>query len=253
MYSNTLSHNKETNLPIPLDLPAQIHALAANKSEDFIILDNHGNPFVSSDNNILDASSVDTKSVEEETVDGDKNDNDTVVKNKNSENSSDFEDSSSDDESENSGVSDRCPQKEEMSGMRGNLPNLPPPRVSHRSGLRQPRQVNYTHTTINHTNNNSNRRSTSNSKSETMLPKQQTNKHKSHKQENPYYDHNSNHDKKLKRFLNAIASFNNKINEIIYFINHIVLPQYGMRKGLQVFGDRRLASIKKEIQTVPRS
>ena len=41
-----LSYKKTTNLPVPLDLPARIHALVTNESEDFIILDNHGNPFV---------------------------------------------------------------------------------------------------------------------------------------------------------------------------------------------------------------
>ena len=77
----------------------------------------------------------------------------------------------------NSGVSDRRPPKEgvnamdrqenkeqqghfNMRGIHGNLPNLPPSRASHRSGLRQPRHVNYTHTTVNHTNNNSKTRST---------------------------------------------------------------------------------------------
>ena len=38
------------------------------------------------------------------------------------------------------------------------------------------------------------------------------------------------------------------MNEITYFINHVVLTQYGMRKGLQVFGDQGLEVIKKEIQ-----
>ena len=130
-----LSHKKATNLPISLDLPAWIHALAANESEDLIILDNHGNPFVGSNDNILDASSVDTESIGVETVNGN---NDTI---------SDSEDSSNDDESENSGVSDRRPPKEGinmmdrreneeqqgyfnmsgMRGMRGSLLNLPPP------------------------------------------------------------------------------------------------------------------------------
>ena len=145
---------------ISLDFPARIHALAANESEDFIILDNHGNPFVDRDDNLLDASSVDTKSVGVETVDGDDY------------TSSDSEDSTSDDGSENSGVSDiRTPKEgvnamdrqenEEQQGhfnmrhMRGNLPNLSPPRASHRSGLHHPRHVKYTRTTVNHTNNNS--------------------------------------------------------------------------------------------------
>ena len=204
-----LSHKKRMNLTIPSDLPARIHALAVNESEDFVILDNHGNPFVGSNDNLLDAFSVDTGSVGVETVD----DNDDT--------SSDSEDSSSDDKSENSGVSDRHLPKEGVNamdrqenekqqgnfnirGMRGNLPNLPPHRASHRSRLHQPRHVNYTRTTVNHTNNNSKtqstsvnhinksskRRSTSNSKyehvddvvinnlkNETTSSKQQTNKH----------------------------------------------------------------------------
>ena len=127
-----------------------------NKSEDFIILDNHGNPFVGSDN-LFDASSVDTKSVGMERVD---DHNDT---------SFDSEDSSSDNESENSGMSDRRllkegvnathrQENEEQQGqfnMRSMRGNLPPPRVSHRSGLRQPKHVNYTHTIVSHTNTNS--------------------------------------------------------------------------------------------------
>ena len=55
---------------MPLDLPDRIHALAANESEGFNILDNQGNPFVGS-NDLFDDSSVDTESVEVETVDND--------------------------------------------------------------------------------------------------------------------------------------------------------------------------------------
>ena len=75
--------------------------------------------------------------------------------------SSGSEDDSSDDESEKSGVSDRRLSKEGVSktdrqeseeqqghfnlhGARGTRGNLPPPRVSHRSGQRQSRHVNYT-------------------------------------------------------------------------------------------------------------
>ena len=257
---------------MPLNPPDRIHALAANKLEDFIILDKHGNPFVGS-NNLFDDSSVDTNNVEVETVD---NDNDS---------SSDSEDDSSDNdsndnESENSRVSDRRPSKEGVSetnrqeseeqqghfnmrstcDMRG---NLPPPRASHRSGLSQPRYVNYTHATVNHVNKNSKRRSTPkpkyeylddtdvaiNSKNRSTSSKKKTRKHTSREQENPYYDHNSSHDKKVKPFLDAIAaSFNKEINEITYFINYVVLTQYGMRKGLQVFGNQGLAAIEKEMQ-----
>ena len=150
---------------MPLDLPDRIHDLAANESEDFIILDNHDNPFVTSDD-LVDNSSADTDSIEVETVDDDDN------------SGSDSEDDSSDDKIENSGVSDRRLSKEGMSetdrqeskeqqgrfnmrGTRGMRGNLPPPRASHRSGWRQPRHVNYTHATINHVKNNSKTQTTS--------------------------------------------------------------------------------------------
>ena len=210
-----MSHKKATNLPMFLDLPDRIHALVANKSKGFIILDNKGNPFVSS-NNLFGDSSVDTDSVEVKAVGDDDN------------SSSDSEDSSSNNESGNSGVSDRRPSKEgvnetdrqvseEQQGhfnMRGLRGNLPPPLASHRSGLCQPRQVNYTHTTLNHTKNNSKTQPTpnshvnknskrrltpkpkyeylddvdavfNNSKNRTTPSKKKTRKHKSHDQENP--------------------------------------------------------------------
>ena len=55
---------------MPLDFPDQIHSLAANESEDFIIFNNHGNPFVDS-TNFFNASSVDTARIGVETVDDD--------------------------------------------------------------------------------------------------------------------------------------------------------------------------------------
>ena len=133
---NSISHKKAVNIPTSLDLPVRIHVLVANKSEDCIILDNHGNPFVGS-NDLFDAFSFDTESVGVETV----NDSNGT--------SSNSEDSRSDNESKNSGVSDRRPSEEgvnttdrkeneeqqlhfNMHGMRGNLPPL---RASHRSGL----------------------------------------------------------------------------------------------------------------------
>ena len=68
--SKSISYKKATNLPLPPDFPDRIHALAANQSENFIILDNHGNPFVTSDD-LVDDSSVDTDNVKVEKVDGD--------------------------------------------------------------------------------------------------------------------------------------------------------------------------------------
>ena len=61
-----------------------------------------------------------------------------------------------------------------------------------------------------------------------MSSKKKTKKHKSCEQKNPYYDHNNSHNKKVKPFLDAIASFNREINETTYFINHVILTQYGM-------------------------
>ena len=87
-----------------------------------------------------------------------------------------------------------------------------------------------------------------NSKNRTTLLKQKTRKHKSREQENPYYDHNNKHDKMIKPFLDTIASFNKEVNGITYFINHVVLTQYCMQKGLKVFSDRGLAAIQKEMQ-----
>ena len=182
-----INHKKATNVPIPLDLPDQIHALAANESEDFIILDNHGNPFVTS-NNLIDDSSVDTNSVEVETVDDDDNDN-------NNDPSSDSEADIIDDASGNSGMSDRRLSKEGVSatdrqeseeqqghfnlrGTRGTRGNLPPPHASHRSGLRQPRRVNYTHATVNHVKNNSKTRTASNNHTNRNNKRQSTPKSK---------------------------------------------------------------------------
>ena len=130
--------------------------------------------------------------------------------------------------------------------------------------------MNYTHTTVDHTKNtnktqnnkkqgtNSNhtnckRQSTPKTKHEyvndyVINNLKRTNKHKSLEQENPYYGHNSKHDKKIKPFLDVISSCNKEVNEITYFINHVVLTQYGMWEGLQVFGDWGLEAIKKEMQ-----
>ena len=33
-----------------------------------------------------------------------------------------------------------------------------------------------------------------------------------------------------------------------HFINHVILPQYGIRKGLKVFGGKGVDIIKKETQ-----
>ena len=135
-----------------------------------------------------------------------------------------------------------------MRGARDARVIVPPPCASHRSGLRQTRRVNYTYATVDHTKNtnktriNSNhanckRQSTPKAKHEyvddyVINNSKRTNKHKTREQENPYYDHNSKHDKKIKPFFDSIASYNKDIDKITYFINHVVLTQYGMRKGL---------------------
>ena len=150
-----ISYKKATNIPIPENLPDQIHALAEGKSENFVILNNHGNPFVS-DDDIADNSSVGDNSVEVKTV----ADDDSDDSNDNSDDSSD--NSNDDDEIENSRVMDRRLSKEgvgeadrqqdhfNLRNARNTRVNLPPPRTSHRSGLRQTRRVNYTHNRQSH-------------------------------------------------------------------------------------------------------
>ena len=108
-----LIRKKGTTLPVPLDIPARIHALADHNSstEEFVILDNHDNPFISYNNNDLnDASSIDTKMVGVETVE----EEDTIVKKSESgeiENKSENENLS--EESKNAGVNVRhCVNKE---------------------------------------------------------------------------------------------------------------------------------------------
>ena len=108
--SKPINHKKATNVPAPEDLPDRINTLAAGKIKDFIILNNYGNPFVTS-NNLVDDSSVDDDSVEVETVNDDDSDNDPSSDSE--DDSSD--DSSSDDKSENSGVSDRRLSEKGMS------------------------------------------------------------------------------------------------------------------------------------------
>ena len=61
------------------------------------MIDNHGNPFISSDD-LLDDSSVNSESIDVETVDDDDDEDDSSE----SEESSSDDDDSSDDESENS-------------------------------------------------------------------------------------------------------------------------------------------------------
>ena len=171
-----ISHKKATNVPMPIDLPNWIHALAADETEDFIILDNHGNPFIISDD-LVDDSSVDDDSVEVETVDDDDSNDDPSS---DSEDDDSSDDDSSDDESENSGVSDRRlsseegvskTDRQESEGQQGHFNlrgacctrgNLPPLRASHRSGLRQSRRVNYTHAKVDHVKSNSKTRTKSN-------------------------------------------------------------------------------------------
>ena len=91
-----------------MDLPNRVHALASDETEDFVMLDNHRNPFISV-NDMHDDSSVESDSVEVKTVD-DKDDDDDDNDYDSKESSS--EDGDSDDDDDWSDDSDKHPTKE---------------------------------------------------------------------------------------------------------------------------------------------
>ena len=66
--------------------------------------------------------------------------------------------------------------------------------------------------------------------------------------DNPYFDArknfaNANHE----RYMNALATYNKPKDAVTLFINHVVLQQYGVKKGLKIFGEARVQAIEKEI------
>ena len=122
---------------------------------------------------------------------------------------------------------------------------------ANRTSLCQNKHVNYTHTTVNHTNKKGKKAATAYPKRKTTtyhVTEQSTRKCKSYDQGNLCYNHNSPHDKKINPYLDSIASYNKEINKIKQFISHVVLTQYRIQISLQVLGDREVVAIQKEVK-----
>ena len=75
-----------------------------------------------------------------------------------------------------------------------------------------------------------------------------------------YYDDEFIHDAKnpykngdeegMQNYFNGIASFNRPESAMTYFVNHVILAQYGMKKRLELFGDAGVKAIEKEMKQV---
>ena len=52
----------------------------------------------------------------------------------------------------------------------------------------------------------------------------------------------------MREYLNAMVAFSEPEQAMSFFVKHIALTQYGMKKGLQLFGERGVEAIKVEMQ-----
>jgi len=52
----------------------------------------------------------------------------------------------------------------------------------------------------------------------------------------------------MQNYLNGIATYYQPERAATYLVNHIVLTQYGMQKGIKVFGQAGVNAIIKEMQ-----
>ena len=84
---------------------------------------------------------------------------------------------------------------------------------------------------------------------------ERTTKHKQHGsrkresndiKEDPYG--NKKRHKEMKAYINLIVAYSNPEHATSFFIKHITLTQYGMRKGLQLWGERGVEAVKKEMR-----
>ena len=66
-----------------------------------------------------------------------------------------------------------------------------------------------------------------------------------HDAENPY---KNGDEEGMHNYLNGIASYNRPESAMTYFVNHVILAQYGMKKGLELFGDAGVKAIEKEMK-----
>jgi len=52
----------------------------------------------------------------------------------------------------------------------------------------------------------------------------------------------------MQEYLNAIATYHAPENAMQYLVNHIILVQHGLKKGIKIFGESGLEAIQKEMQ-----
>ena len=53
---------------------------------------------------------------------------------------------------------------------------------------------------------------------------------------------------KIKEFLNAMVAYSTPEQAIQLLVQHIAVTQYGMKKRLELYGERGIAAFRKEIQ-----
>ena len=76
------------------------------------------------------------------------------------------------------------------------------------------------------------------SKNQTGVKKQQDG--------DPYGSHKQ--DKPVRAHLNAIFTFPETNEVISYFLHHIILTEHRMKKGLELWGEKGVAAVKKEMK-----
>lgn len=52
----------------------------------------------------------------------------------------------------------------------------------------------------------------------------------------------------MQNFPNGIASYNQPESDMTYVVNHVIIAQYGMKRGLELFRDAGVKAIEKEMK-----
>ena len=64
-------------------------------------------------------------------------------------------------------------------------------------------------------------------------------------EEEPYG--NKQRYKVIKQYINAMVVFTNPEHTMSYFINHVILTQHGMKNGIELWVERNLKAVKREM------
>ena len=52
----------------------------------------------------------------------------------------------------------------------------------------------------------------------------------------------------MKQYVNAMVAFTNPEHVMAFFIKHITLTQYRMKKGIELWGERSVEAVKREME-----